>query len=35
LKPTFFAVGAAHLGNNIGVINLLRQQGYIVTPVDY
>lgn len=35
LKPTFFAVGAAHLGNDIGVINLLRQQGYIVTPVDY
>jgi uncharacterized protein YbaP (TraB family) len=25
LKPTFFAVGAAHLGNTNGVINLLRQ----------
>jgi uncharacterized protein YbaP (TraB family) len=35
LKPTFFAVGAAHLGNDIGVINLLRQQGYIITPIDY
>ncbi len=35
LKPTFFAVGAAHLGNDTGVINLLRQQGYIVTPVEY
>jgi uncharacterized protein YbaP (TraB family) len=35
LKPTFFAVGAAHLGNDIGVINLLRQQGYTVTPVKY
>jgi len=35
LKPTFFAVGAAHLGNANGVINLLRKQGYIVTPVNY
>lgn len=35
LKPTFFAVGAAHLGNEIGVINLLRKQGYTVEPVIY
>ncbi len=35
LKPTFFAVGAAHLGNDVGVINLLRKQGYTVTPVKY
>lgn len=35
LKPTFFAVGAAHLGNEIGVINLLRKQGYTVEPVTY
>jgi uncharacterized protein YbaP (TraB family) len=35
LKPTFFAVGAAHLGNTNGVINLLRQKGYTVTPVFY
>ena len=35
LKPTFFAFGAAHLGNVSGVINLLRKQGYIVTPVYY
>jgi uncharacterized protein YbaP (TraB family) len=35
LKPTFFAVGAAHLGNTNGVINLLRKKGYMVTPVDY
>jgi uncharacterized protein YbaP (TraB family) len=35
LKPTFFAVGAAHLGNDNGVINLLRQQGYTVAPVFY
>lgn len=35
LKPTFFAVGAAHLGNDLGVINLLRKQGYTLTPVTY
>jgi len=35
IKPTFFAVGAAHLGNTKGVINLLRKKGYIVTPVNY
>lgn len=32
-QPTFFAVGAAHLGGSQGVLNLLRQQGYRVTPV--
>lgn len=32
-QPTFFAVGAAHLGGTQGVLNLLRQQGYNVTPV--
>ena len=30
---TFFAVGAAHLGGDIGVIALLRKQGYTVKPV--
>ncbi|MBS1746660.1 MAG: TraB/GumN family protein [Bacteroidetes bacterium] len=35
LKPTFFAVGAGHLGNADGVINLLKEQGYTVTPVMY
>ena len=35
LKPTFFAVGAAHLGNTNGVINLLREKGYTVSPVNY
>ncbi len=34
-KPTFFAVGAAHLGAENGVINLLKKQGYSVTPVTY
>lgn len=32
-KPTFFAVGAAHLGGADGVLALLRQQGYKVKPV--
>lgn len=32
-KPTFFAVGAAHLSGQNGVIALLRKQGYKVTPV--
>jgi uncharacterized protein YbaP (TraB family) len=31
--PTFFAVGAAHLGGINGVINLLRKQGYRVKPI--
>ena len=32
-KPTFFAVGAGHLGGNIGVIALLREVGYILKPI--
>ncbi|MBS1749051.1 MAG: TraB/GumN family protein [Bacteroidetes bacterium] len=32
-SPTFFAVGAGHLAGDKGVINLLRQQGYTVKPV--
>ncbi len=35
LQPTFFAVGAGHLGNINGLINLLRKQGYIVSPINY
>jgi len=31
--PTFFAVGAGHLAGEKGVINLLREAGYTVTPV--
>lgn len=30
---TFFAVGAGHLGGKDGVINLLRKNGYELTPV--
>lgn len=32
-KPTFFAVGAGHLGSKNGVINLLRKAGYTVEGV--
>ena len=35
LKPTFFAVGAAHLAGTNGIINLLRKTGYAVFPVNY
>lgn len=32
-KPTFFAVGAAHLGGDKGVIALLRKEGYVVRAI--
>ncbi len=32
-EPTFFAVGAAHLGGENGVIRLLMQEGYYLIPV--
>lgn len=32
-KSTFFVVGAAHLGGENGVINLLKEQGYTVRPL--
>jgi len=32
-QSTFFAMGAAHLGGEEGVIRLLRQAGYSVTPI--
>lgn len=35
VQPSFFAVGAGHLGGKKGVIALLRQKGYTVTPVLY
>lgn len=33
LRSMFYAVGAAHLPGDSGVIKLLRQKGFIVTPV--
>lgn len=33
-KPVFFAVGAGHLGGELGVIALLRAEGYVVTAVE-
>lgn len=33
--PTFFAVGAGHLGGENGVINLLIKQGYKLEPIKY
>ncbi len=32
-KPTFFAVGAGHLGGQKGVLSLLKKQGFRVRPV--
>jgi len=32
-KKVFFAVGAAHLAGETGVIHLLRKEGYTLTPV--
>lgn len=31
----FFAVGAGHLGGELGVIQLLKNAGYTVTPIQY
>ena len=35
VNPSFFAVGAAHLGGKQGVIALLKKEGYTLTPVLY
>ena len=32
-SPVFIAVGAGHLPGNEGVLNLLREKGYTITPV--
>lgn len=34
-KPTFFAVGAGHLGGTYGVIRLLRETGYKLKPISH
>ena len=34
-QVTFFAVGAGHLGGNNGVVNLLKAEGYTLTPMNY
>lgn len=34
-KPSFFAVGAGHLGGKEGVIELLKQKGYRLQPLKY
>lgn len=33
--PVFFAVGAAHLPGEVGVINLLKERGYTIMPIIY
>lgn len=33
-QPTFFAVGAGHLGGENGVVNLLINQGFSLTPLN-
>ena len=33
-KPSFIAVGAAHLGGELGILSLLREQGYTVVAVN-
>ena len=33
--PTFFAVGAGHLAGEQGVINLLKKEGYTLTPISH
>ncbi len=33
IQPTFFAVGAGHLSGNSGLLELLRERGYTVLPV--
>jgi uncharacterized protein YbaP (TraB family) len=33
-KSSFIAVGAAHLPGKEGVLNLLQEAGYKITPID-
>lgn len=34
-QVTFFAVGAGHLAGNNGVVNLLKAEGFTLTPMNY
>jgi uncharacterized protein YbaP (TraB family) len=34
-KATFFAVGAGHLGGEKGLIKLLQEKGFTITPIRY
>jgi uncharacterized protein YbaP (TraB family) len=34
-KPRFIAVGGAHLGGKTGVLNLLKEKGYTITPIKF
>lgn len=34
-QPSFVAVGAGHLGGSMGILHLLKQEGYTVLPVAY
>jgi uncharacterized protein YbaP (TraB family) len=34
-SPSFFAVGAGHLGGKSGVLALLRKKGYQIEPINY
>lgn len=34
-KPIFFAVGAGHLGGQMGILSLLKKEGYTVSPIAY
>lgn len=35
LRPSFYAVGAAHLGGDTGVLNLMKEAGYKVDPIPF
>ena len=35
MDTAFIAVGAGHLGGQEGVIELLKKEGYTVTPVKF
>ncbi len=32
-KPSFIAVGAGHLGGTLGIVQLMRDRGYTMTPI--